>query len=192
MPVRKRHRLMAIALGLTIGAAPAATPAAEQVVFVSGAFRRSIPVADFQHLATTGEARGLLGDVLRLGRQDPERVSKLLNQSVTLPVVLVSRLLHTRIGDALLARISRIVYPLNTPEVGIPALRSALVLGVEEGDGSLSPVSFLEAYPNDHMEVNLPALMALLKKANSITDLVRFFTESPLDGLRGEGTSGET
>lgn len=192
MRVRKRLRLMAIALGLAIGAAPAATPAAEQVVFVSGAFRRSIPVAEFNHLATTGEARGLLGDVLRLGRQDPERVSKLLNQSVSLPVVLVSRLLHTRIGDALLARVSRIVYPLNTPEVGVPALRSALVLGVEQGDGSISPVSFLQAYPNDHMEVNLPALMALLQKANSITDLVRFFTESPLDGLRGEGTSGET
>jgi hypothetical protein len=181
-----------MALGLTIGALPAATPAAEQVVFVSGAFRRSIPVADFEHLATTGEARGLLRDVLRLGRQDPEQVSRLLNQSVNLPIVLVSRLLHTRIGDALLDRLSRIVYPLNTPEVGIPALRSAVVLGIEEGDGTLSPVSFLQAYPNDHMEVNLPALMALLKKANSITDLVRFFTESPLDGLRGEQTRGAT
>ncbi len=192
MPVRKRLRLMAIALGLTIGALPTAVPAAEQVVFVSGAFRRSIPVADFEHLATTGEARGLLGDVLRLGRQDPQQVSRLLSQSVSLPVTLVSRLLHTRIGDALLDRLSRIVYPLNTPEVGVPALRSALVLGIEQGDGSLSPVSFLQAYPNDHMEVNLPALMALLKKANSITDLVRFFTESPLDGLRGEGTNGGT
>jgi hypothetical protein len=181
-----------MALGLTIGALPAATPAAEQVVFVSGAFRRSIPVADFEHLATTGEARGLLADVLRLGRQDPEQVSRLLNQSVNLPLVLVSRLLYTRIGDALLDRLSRIVYPLNTPEVGIPALRSAVVLGIEEGDGTLSPVSFLQAYPNDHMEVNLPALMALLKKANSITDLVRFFTESPLDGLRGEATGGAT
>jgi hypothetical protein len=119
-------------------------------------------------------------------------VSRLLNQSVNLPIVLVSRLLHTRIGDALLDRLSRIVYPLNTPEVGIPALRSAVVLGIEEGDGTLSPVSFLQAYPNDHMEVNLPALMALLKKANSITDLVRFFTESPLDGLRGEQTRGAT
>jgi hypothetical protein len=192
MRVRKRLRLLAMALGLTIGALPAATPAAEQVVFVSGAFRRSIPVADFEHLATTGEARGLLRDVLRLGRQDPEQVSRLLNQSVNLPIVLVSRLLHTRIGDALLDRLSRIVYPLNTPEVGIPALRSAVVLGIEEGDGTLSPVSFLQAYPNDHMEVNLPALMALLKKANSITDLVRFFTESPLDGLRGEQTRGAT
>ncbi|MCP9787308.1 alpha/beta hydrolase, partial [Cyanobium sp. N5-Cardenillas] len=47
-------------------AAPSAR-AAEQVVFVSGAFRRSIPVADLERLARTGEAVGLLGDALRLG-----------------------------------------------------------------------------------------------------------------------------
>jgi hypothetical protein len=45
-------------------------------------------------------------------------------------------------------------------------------------------VSFLRAYPNREMEVNLPALLALLQKANSISDLVRFFSESPLDGLQ--------
>ena len=66
----------------------------------------------------------------------------------------------------------------------VPALRSALVIGIAEGDGNLSPVSFLRAYPNREMEVNLPALLALLQKANSISDLVRFFSESPLDGLQ--------
>jgi hypothetical protein len=32
--------------------------AAQNLVFVSGAFRRSIPVADLEHLAQTGQARG--------------------------------------------------------------------------------------------------------------------------------------
>jgi hypothetical protein len=36
------------------------------------------------------------------------------------------------------------------------------------------------------MEVSIPALMNLLSKASSITELVRFFSESPLDGLRGD------
>jgi hypothetical protein len=62
-----------------------------------------------------------------------------------------------------------------------------MVIGIAEGDGKLSPVSFLRAYPNRDLEVNLPALLSLLSKANSITDLVRFFSESPLDGLRGNG-----
>jgi YD repeat-containing protein len=78
-----------------------------------------------------GEARGLLRDVLRLGRQNPREVSKLLNQSVSLPVVLVSRLLNTRIGEAVLERISAIVYPLNASRVGLQALRSAMDVMLE-------------------------------------------------------------
>ena len=184
--MRKRQRLLAFLLGLGLCCSAPAAPAAENLVFVSGAFRRSIPVADLEHLASTGEARGLLADLLRFSRQNPADVSSLLNQSVNLPLVLVSRLLYTRIGEALLARLGRIIYPLNTPEVGVPALRSAVVLGIDQSKGSLSAVSFLQAYPNRNIEVNVPALMALMGKAQSIGDLVRFFSESPLDGLRGE------
>jgi hypothetical protein len=184
--VRKRQRLLAAVLGLGLCCGTPAAPAAQNLVFVSGAFRRSIPVADLEHLASTGEARGLLRDVLRLGRQNPREVSKLLNQSVSLPVVLVSRLLNTRIGEAILERIAAIVYPLNAARVGMPALRSAMVLGIVEGNGSLSALSFLRAYPTSNLEVNLPALMALMTRASSIADLARFFSESPLDGLRGD------
>ena len=168
-----------------------AAHAAENLVFVSGAFRRSIPVEDLEHLARTGEARGLLRDALRLGKQDPKEVAKLLNQSVALPITLVSRLLFTRIGEALLERLARIFYPLKVPEAGIPAMRSAMVLGIDAGKGSLSPISFLQAYPNDNLAVNLPALMALMQKASSIADLARFFSESPLDGLRGDTKAPE-
>jgi hypothetical protein len=187
--MRRRQRVLAVLLGLGLCCSAPAARAAENLVFVSGAFRRSIPVSDFEHLARTGQARGLLGDVLSIGRQDPAEVAKLLNQSVNLPIVLVSRLLHTRIGEALLHRLGRIIYPLNTPEVGIPALRSAVVLGIHQGNGSISAVSFLRAYPTSHMEVNLPALLALMNKAGSIGDLVRFFSESPLDGLRGDNAT---
>lgn len=196
IPVRRRQRLLAglLGIGLFTGI-PAMVPsarAAENLVFVSGAFRRSIPVEDLDHLARTGEARGLLGDALRLGRQDPQEVAKLLNQSVALPITLVSRLLNTRIGEAILERLARIVYPLKVPEAGIPAMRSAMVLGIDAGKGSLSAISFLQAYPNDNLEVNLPALLALMRKASSIADLARFFSESPLDGLRGDTKAPES
>lgn len=160
--------------------------AAENVVFVSGAFRRSISVADLDHLAMTGEARGLLADVLKLSRQQPEAVAKMLNQSVVLPVVLVSRLLNTRIGEALLNRLAQIIYPLNASRVGLPALRSAVILGIADNNKGLSAISFLQAYPTQELAVSLPALMGLMNKASSIADLVRFFSESPLDGLRGD------
>jgi hypothetical protein len=187
----KRQSLVAIAMGLSlvlpwpaVSLPPVA--AAENLVFVSGAFRRSIAVADLEYLAKTGQARGLLADVLSFSRQNPQEISRLLNQSVSLPVTLVSRLLNTRIGEAILQRLSVIVFPLKASQAGIPAMRSAMVLGVVEGNGSISAISFLRAYPAREMEVSIPALMNLISKASSITELVRFFSESPLDGLRGD------
>jgi hypothetical protein len=183
---RQCHRLGAALLGLGLWASSPAALAGENLVFVSGAFRRSIPVADLEHLATTGEARGLLADVLKFSKQKPEEAAKLLNQSMTVPVVLVSRLLNTSIGEAILARAAQIIYPLNAETVGVQAMRSALVLGAAEDSGKLSPIGFLKAYPTNEIEVSIPALLGLMSKASSVTDLVRFFSESPLDGLRGD------
>jgi hypothetical protein len=159
--------------------------AAENLVFVSGAFRRSIPVADLEYLANTGQARGLLADVLALARQNPATVAKLLKESISLPVTLVSRLLNTRIGEALLKRVGQIVFPLYASGDSVPALRSAVILGLVQGNGSLSAISFFKAYPTQEMEVSIPALLSLMSKASSISELVRFFSESPLDGLKG-------
>ena len=189
-PRSHSQTLAALGLGLSLLSplpiAPPAATAADNLVFVSGAFRRSIAVADLEHLAQTGQARGLLSDVLSFSRQNPKDIAKLLNQSVSLPVTLVSRLLNTRIGEAILERLAQIVHPLRAAQAGVPALRAALVMGVVDGNGAISPLSFFRAYPAREMEVSIPALMSLLSKASSITELVRFFSESPLDGLRGE------
>ena len=169
------------------GLKPAAAPAAVNLVFVSGAFRRSIPVADLDHLATTGEAVGLLSDVMAFAKQKPAEVAKLLKADLSLPVVLTSRLLNTRIGEAILARVARIIYPLKASPMGLPALRAGVINGLVAGDGRLNAIGFLRAYPVDELEVNIPALLAVMQKASSISQLVSFFSDSPLDGLRGEG-----
>jgi len=185
MVMAKRQRLLAVAIGLTLWGTATPTPAAENVVFVSGAFRRSIPVADLERLAANGQAQGLLGDLLRFSNQKPEDVQKMLNESVNLPIGMVSRLLNTRIGIAILNRFGTIVHPLRASEDGVVALRSAIVLGLNNDQKSLSAISFLRAYPTREMAVSIPALLGLMEKASSIAELVRFVSESPLDGLRG-------
>ena len=160
-------------------AAPSAR-AAEQVVFVSGAFRRSIPVADLERLARTGEAVGLLGDALRLGGKDPAEVGKLLNHRVTLPLVLTTRLLSTGFGETALEKLSVITYPLKAPRVGMVALRSATIVGLETGSGSLSAVGFLRAYPNEDVAINLPALQSALWGLSGMGNVVKGFLESDL------------
>ena len=195
MAMPKRQRLAAALLGLSlaVGVGSPAALAAENLVFVSGAFRRSISVADMEYLAQTGQARGLLSDVLAIAKQQPQEMAKLLKMELSLPIVLTSRLLSTRIGEAILARVGRIVYPLKASSVGVPALRAAVINGLAQGDGRLSAIGFLKAYPTDEMEVSIPALLAVLKKASSVSELVKFFSESPLDGLRGsQSQAGDT
>jgi len=186
MPISQRQRLTAAVLSLgLIGSSPAAI-AAENVVFVTGAFRRSIAVTDLEYLADTGQARGLIADVLLIAKQKPEEVSKLLKAELSIPLLLTSRLLSTRLGEALLARIAQIIYPLYAKRAGIPALRAGVINALVATDGKLSAISFLKAYPVDEMEVSIPALLAVLQKAKSVSELIQFFMESPLDGLRGQ------
>ena len=183
----RRCSLLALTAGLGISLHSFENPvhAAKDVALVSGAFRRSIPVKEFEHLAETGEATGLLGNLLDLSGQDPKEVSKLLNQKLTLPLVLTSRLVNTRIGDAIIRRVARIIYPIYTPqpEVSVPAIRAGVINGLKSEEG-LSAVGFLKAYPNQVMAVNLPALFDVIEKAESISGLVKFFSDSPLDGLK--------
>ena len=189
MAPRKRQRLVAALASaglLTSALLPQAGHAAENLVFVSGAFRRSIPVADLEYLAQTGNARGLLADVMAFAKQKPADMAKLLRSELSLPVVLTSRLLNTRIGEALLARAAQIIYPLKASGAGIPALRAGVINGLVAGDGKLNAVGFLQAYPVAELEVSIPALLEVVKKASSISQLVTYFTDSPLDGLRGE------
>jgi len=182
--LKKRRAFVAALLGLGLGLTSPGAIAGENLVFVSGAFRRSIAVADLDHLAKTGQATGLIADVLAFSKQNPKEVAKLLNQSVSLPITLISRLLSTRIGEAVLQRLAKVIYPLKASQDGVVALRSGVILGLANGNGSINAISFLQAYPVPEIEVSIPALMAMLKKASSIAELVRFFSESPLDGLK--------
>jgi hypothetical protein len=159
--------------------------ATENVVFVSGAFRRTITVGELESFVSTGVPVGLLADLLRFSKQKPSSMRDLLKTEVPLPITLTSRLLNTRIGEAILERATAIVYPLRAPKAGIVSLRSALVLGVAENDGRLNPIGFLKAYPAEEMAVDIPQLLILARKASSISELIRFFSSAPLDGLRG-------
>jgi len=190
MPTIKTRRCRVIALVTSwgIGLIALASPAlaAKDVALVSGAFRRSIPVKDIEHLANTGKARGLLEQLLVLSEQDPENVAKLLNQKLDLPLVLTSRLINTRIGEAIIRRVGQILYPIYTPqpEISIPALRAGVINGLHNSGDGLTAVDFLKAYPNEVLAVNLPALFSVIDKAQSISGLVQFFSDSPLDGLK--------
>ena len=171
--MRRSFSVAGLGLGALLALAPAAAPAATEVVFVSGAFRRSIPVADLEHLAATGEARGLLADLIRFGRQKPAQVAGLLNLSIPLPLVPTSRFLSSAPGTAILERVGRILFPLKAPGEALPALRAATINGLVSGNGSITPVGFLRAYPNDDLAVSLPALRAAMNQVEAMSGVVK-------------------
>ena len=184
---RRRRCVAAVAaMGLGLGTLGTPAIAAEDVALVSGAFRRSIPVKDIEHLANTGEAVGLLKNLLDFSGQTPEDFSELLNKEITLPLVLTSRLINTRIGEAIIRRVAKILYPISSDKasVSIPAIRAGVINSLHAGDGSLNAVGFLKAYPNRTLAINVPTLTTVIEKAESIAGLVNFFSDSPLDGLK--------
>ena len=160
--------------------------AAKEVALVSGAFSRSISISDIEHLAKTGEARGLLEDVIRISNQKPKKLAALLTQKLDLPLMLTSRLMNTTIGDVILGRIAKIIYPIKVKNksVSIPAIRAGVIKAIQIENNRVSILDFLKAYPNKVVAVNLPGLTEVVKKVESITDLVKFFSNSPLDGLK--------
>jgi len=166
-------RVLGVGLGSLLALAPAAAPAATELVFVSGAFRRSIPVADLDHLAATGQPRGLLADLIRFGRQDPAQLAALLKLSIPLPLVPTSRFLSSAAGTAILERAGRILFPLNAPAEALPALRAAVINGLVSGNGSITPVGFLQAYPTSELAVSLPALRSAMKQVEAMSGVVK-------------------
>ncbi len=159
--------------------------AAKKVAFVSGGFRRSVSVKSLEYLAKTGKAKGTLEDLLAIGKQKPEKISELLNQKVELPIVLTSRLINSRIGEAIVGRVARVIHPIKIkdPAVAIPAIRAGVILGIASNDEGLTAIDFLKAYPNEIMAINLPELFKVVNKVESVSDLIKFFSSSPLEKL---------
>ncbi len=160
--------------------------AAEKLAFVSGGFKRSISISSLEELAKTGKATGFLADVLKFSNQDAENISNLLNEKHELPIVMTSRLINTTIGEVIISRVADIIHPLKVKNksVSVPAIRAGIILGIQMGDGSLNALQFLKAYPNKIMAVNLPELFRVLNKVDSISDLVKFYSATPLEASK--------
>ncbi len=159
---------------------------AEKISFISGAFRRTVSLEKIERLYETGIAEGFLEDVVKYTNDEPDKLSNLLSEEYELPIVLTSKLMNSRIGIAMIQRVARIIYPLKVPDesVSVPAIRSAIIKGLVLGNGKINLFLFLKAYPNKNIAVNVPALFNVVEKVETISELVRFFSESPLDGLK--------
>ena len=159
---------------------------ADYITFESGIFSRTVSIKDLENFARTGSAKGTLRNLLSLSNQNPENIVDILNEKVELPIVLTSKLMYSNIGEVILERIAKILYPKKhrDPEISIPAIRSAVIIGLSKRNGYLTLIDFLKCYPNRSISVNIPKLMETVDKAESMSELIGFFSDSPLEALK--------
>jgi len=165
---------------------PSKVGSAEQISFRNGLFSRTISIKSFEHLAKKGDAEGTLNNLIEITNQSPKQLSKLLNKEFKLPLIVTSKLINSSIGEVFILRTAEIIHPIKTKDkkIIIPAIRSAMIDGIVKGKGTLNLINFLKAYPNKKISIDMPALFKVLKKINSISELVQFFSNSPLEGIK--------
>lgn len=159
---------------LTIGAVclstivPVATPAvaSEEVTLTYGAFARSIPINEFETLASTGKATGVLKELLKLAKEDPAEAQQFLTYNVNVDAITVDGALNTAPGKFLLSELAKVVHTHNDRS-NVQALRSALVLSASQNDG-ITLLEVLQNYPTTALYIDGIQLKKDIKETKSL------------------------
>jgi len=132
---------------------------ADQVVLKYGIGQESIPVKDLRMLVDSGEASSKLQGYLQLANRQPKDLQKVLNQPLTVDPILLSKFLHSFLGELFLDEVSQVIH---TPQIKASreSLRGALVTSALT-DGKISLIKILELYPTPWVEVEGDRLVEL-------------------------------
>ncbi|MGF1517928.1 MAG: alpha/beta hydrolase [Nodosilinea sp.] len=162
------RRASVFTLGL-VGAVVTAAPghAAEELIVSFGILQRSIPIADLERFATTGELTTQLriySRQLQVSDSQLEQIQEVLSTPATISPVAVAQFLYTEQGVLLLEQIGRVV---QTPvrQANVQALRAALILAAANPEG-FTLVNVLKAYPTGIMRVDLAEGLAIAQEVN--------------------------
>ena len=63
------------------------------------------------------------------------------------------------------------------------ALRASVIQGLKIGKGNINLINFFEGYPTKTVILNVNALSKVMNKVESISELLDFFTNSPLEKI---------
>ncbi len=141
--------------------------AAEQIIVRYGLFEQSLPVADLRKYAEKQQASSALKSFLHyINPKQQKMLQEALQIKMSLDIAALDKLLDTRLSRQLLFAASKGL--ARRDKAGVPALRSAVILGAKSKEG-LGIISFLEAYPSNNLVVDLPAALEILSRANLYT-----------------------
>lgn len=150
--------------------------AAEKIAVRYGLFEQSLPVVDLRQYAETKTVSPALGGFLRFANQEQQQELRSLLQ-INLPVDLVAidRVLNSATGINFLKQLATAI--VGGDRAGVQALRAAAVLGIKPQ--GLSIISFLEAYPDQKLSLDLPSTLNVIN-ASSAKPPTDILTSIPL------------
>ena len=165
---------------------PTKANAAEEIKIIYSIFSRTIKVNSLKTFAESGYSTKQLRRILNATGSPDQEIRSVLNREFEIPITIASKLIYSEIGKVFLTRLSSILHPplTNDERTGMLALRSSVIKGIKIGNGKINIINFFEGYPTKTIILDVNALSKVMNKVESISELLDFFTNSPLEKIK--------
>ena len=159
---------------------------AEEIKITYSIFSRTIKVNSLKTFAKEGKSTRQLKRILKATGSPDKEIRKILNKDFEVPLAIASKLVYSEIGNIFLTRLSSIIHPTraNDERTGMLALRASVIQGIKIGNGKINLIKFFESYPTKTIVLDVNALSKVMNKVESISELLDFFTNSPLEKIK--------
>ena len=160
--------------------------AAEEIKIIYSIFSRTIEVNSLKTFAEEGKSTKKLKRILKATGSPDKEIRSVLNKDFEIPITIASKLLYSEIGKVFLTRLSSIIHPPRADDerTGMLALRASTIQGIYLGNGKINLIRFFEGYPTKTVILDVNALSKVMNKVESISELLEFFTNSPLEKIK--------
>ncbi len=164
---------------------------AETLFIYQGTFNRSIKIEELYQFKITKIPSYKLKNIIKITGQNQKNLYKILSYEIDVPLKTSSKLMNSKIGEVFLTRLSKIIHPnkISNKIIGTKALRSGILLSSYKNNEKINLIDFFKAYPNKNIAINLNGLRKTLKKAESLKELIKFYSNSPFKKLKDGSSS---
>ena len=163
---------------------------AETLFLYQGTLNRKINIDDLYEFQRTKIPSRKLKNIMKITNQNEKDLFNILSYEIEVPLKSSSRLMKSQIGEVFLERLSKIIHPnkISDKNIGKKAIRSGIILSSYNNNEKINLIDFFKAYPNKDIAINIGSLRKTLKKAKSLKELIKFYSNSPFKKLK-EGSS---
>ena len=159
---------------------------AENIFLYKGTFSRTIEVEELNRFNETRKPSNKLKSLMKITNLNDKDLHDFLSYKIEVPLKTSSRLMNSKIGEVFLSRLSKIIFPnkISNIKTSIKAIRSGVILSSYKNNESINLIDFFKEYPNKNIAIDLNALNKALKKAESLKELIDFYSNSPFQKLK--------